>query len=61
MVALGALNLIVGFLILWLGIKFGAEPILGVDDPGFFRAFILAAVIFVISWLVNTGLVALLT
>lgn len=41
----------VGYLILWLGIKFLAEPIGGVDDPGWFRSAIWAIVI----WFVSTA------
>lgn len=48
----GFITFVVGFLILWLGIKFLASPIGGVDEPSWLRSAVWAIVIWFISYVV---------
>ena len=50
---IGFVIFVVGFLILWLGIKFLAVPIGNVDEPSWVRAAIWAIIIWFISYVVS--------
>ena len=55
---IGYIVFVVGFLILWLGIKFLAVPVGSVDEPSWFRSALWAIIIWFISYVVSFGLMS---
>lgn len=57
----GIVTFVVGFAILWLGIKFLASPIGGVESPDWGRSFLWTLVIWFISYVVMLFLMGWMT